>query len=245
MKEITMKKKLIFAVFTILLAGILTVKTDASAAEAYTNAMILDITNRLLNGLPTTLNEQLAVSAPDVSLPSLGGGTGYIIFGDSRMTAMNIVCQINGTADNWFMIACAAAHLSYLPDIAIPAAGILEAAHPEISHWVYIINLGITDLDRSKAYADYLGQLSKTKDVCFLSVNPTASTNTTKTFALTNKRISAFNSVMAQIPSVRYLDSYSYLQNTGYTPSSDGFHYEADTTQKIYQFIKSCFSLCP
>ncbi|MBQ7562808.1 MAG: SGNH/GDSL hydrolase family protein [Lachnospiraceae bacterium] len=200
--------------------------------------VIWDVTGRLLSGQPTSLEEQLGVAAPQLNTPVSSDGTGYILIGDSRITALNATCQINATPDNWFVVACAGVHLNYLSDIAIPVGEMIEAAHPEITRWKYIINLGLTDLDRPKAYKDYLSQLSQTKEVYFASVGPTSSTKTTKTFALTNQRIEKFNAQMAGLPTVRYIDLWSYLGAFGYTNAEDGFHYDSATSKRIYQFLR-------
>lgn len=200
--------------------------------------VVREIMGRMLSGQPTSLEEQLGVAAPVLGTPVASNGTGYIIIGDSRATALNATCRVNATQDSWFVVACAGVHLSYLSDVAIPACEMIEAAHPEITRWKYIINLGLTDLDRSKAYKDYLTQLSRTKEVYFASVGPTSSTKTTRTFALTNQRIEKFNAQIAAVPTVHYIDLWNYLLTSGYSNVEDGFHYDNTTTQKMYQFIR-------
>ncbi len=211
-------------------------RKEVFASDLSNSGVINEITGRMLAGLPTTLDEQLGVSAPALSTPTLGG-TGYIIIGDSRMTSLNATCRVNDTVDNWFVVACAGTHFNYLPDIAIPTCDAIEQAHPEISHWKYLINMGLTDLDKPKKYADYLTALSTYKDVYFVSINPTSKTATTNTFGMTNKRISAFNAaVMAA--GVKYIDTYSCLLSTGYKTVEDGFHYDPNTTRAIFQALK-------
>ena len=225
-----------FFVFFILILALYP-KTAVRASDLTDMQTVTEITLRMLNGLPTSLEEQLGVSAPCL-FDKVSGGTGCIIIGDSRITAMNAACRVNATPDNWFAIACAGTHMNYLSEVAIPAAELLEAAHPEITHWKYIINMGLTDLDKAKSYSDYLSALSVNKDVYFVSVNPTSKTVITGNFGLTNKRIAAFNSVISSIPSVKYIDTYAYLMQTGYNTVEDGFHYDPDTTRRIYQAIR-------
>ncbi|HAV01551.1 MAG TPA: hypothetical protein DCW47_10240, partial [Lachnospiraceae bacterium] len=83
------------------------------ASNLYDPQVVTQITQRMLAGLPTTLDEQLGVSAPALSTPTLGG-TGYIIIGDSRITSLNATCRVNDTVDNWFAVACAGTHFDYL-----------------------------------------------------------------------------------------------------------------------------------
>lgn len=206
------------------------------ASNLYDPQVVTQITQRMLAGLPTTLDEQLGVSAPALSTPTLGG-TGYIIIGDSRITSLNATCRVNDTVDNWFAVACAGTHFDYLKDIAIPTCVMIEQAHPEITHWKYLINLGLTDLDKPKKYIDYLTALSASRDVSFVSINPTSQTYITKSFGLTNKKIAAFNAAIAA-SGIKYIDTYSYLEAAGYKTVEDGFHYDAATTRAFYQALK-------
>ncbi len=233
-----MKKR----IFAALLAFIMTMAAlggrEAYASNISDSTVAMEVTNRMLLGLPTTLEEQLGVSAPNLTIPVTPSDTGYIIIGDSRMTSLNVVCNVNSTPDNWFVVACAGVHLNYLPEVAIPAAQRVEAAHPEIGHWKYIINLGLTDLNMAKSYADYLSQLALSKDVYFMSINPTSPTQVTKTYSFTNERIAAFNSAVSKAPNVKYIDTFSQLAASGYKTADDGFHYDSPTTRLIYQAVK-------
>ena len=211
--------------------------STVSASNLYDPQVITQITQRMLAGLPTTLDEQLGVSAPSLSTPTLGG-TGYFIIGDSRITSLNVTCRVNDTVDNWFAVACAGTHLDYLKDIAVPTCLMIEEAHPEITHWKYLINLGITDLDKPKKYIDYLTALSASRDVYFISVNPTSQTYITESYGLTNKKIAAFNAAIAA-SGIKYVDTYSYLVAAGYKTAEDGFHYDAATTRAFYQALKT------
>ncbi len=206
------------------------------ASNLYDPQVVTQITQRMLAGLPTTLDEQLGVSAPALSTPTLGG-TGYIIIGDSRITSLNATCRVNDTVDNWFAVACAGTHFDYLKDIAVPTCLTIEQAHPEITHWKYLINLGLTDLDKPKKYIDYLTSLSASRDVSFVSINPTSQTYITKSFGLTNKKIAAFNAAIAA-SGIKYVDTYSYLVAAGYKTVEDGFHYDSATTRAFYQALK-------
>ncbi len=200
--------------------------------------VVWEITQRLLSGQPASLEEQLGVAAPTLGYSVYGDDTGYILIGDSRMTALNATCQVNATLDNWFVVGCAGAHLKYLTDTAIPVAEIIESAHPEIRRWKYIINLGLTDLNKAGTYVDYLGKLAQTKEVYFACVGPTSETRTTKAYGMTNQRIASFNAMISSVPSIHTIDLYNYLLLSGYQTVDDGFHYSADTTKNIYYYLR-------
>ncbi|MCR5301567.1 MAG: hypothetical protein K6E49_03915 [Lachnospiraceae bacterium] len=234
-----MKRVILAAVFMMILSTAFSAG-EVKGADLTNPSVVSDVTNRMMNGLPTTLDEQLGVAAPGLFGAVTPSETGYIIIGDSRMTGLNVACNVNSTPDNWFVVACAGVHLNYLNEVAIPAADNLRASHPEIGHWKYIINLGLTDLDKAKTYANMLSNLAATRDVYFMSVNPTNITAVTSLYQLTNDRIAAFNkAVAAYAPGVKYLDTYDYLIQTGFKTAEDGFHYDNPTTQRIYDAIKA------
>ena len=55
-----------------------------------------------------------------------------------------------------------------------------------------------------------------------------------------NSKISSFNSKLASsLPNgVEWIDTNSYLISNGFT-TTDGLHYNKDTSYKIYNYIKS------
>ncbi len=231
---------LLCKISVMMILSVVFLNAEVKAADLTNSAVISEVTNRMLSGLPTTLNEQLGVAAPGLSAPVSPADTGYIIIGDSRMTGLNVVCNVNNTPDNWFVVACAGVHINYLNEVAIPAADSLRASHPEIGHWKYIINLGLTDLDKAKTYANMLSSLAASRDVYFMSVNPTNITPVTNLYMLTNDRIAAFNNAVAAAASnVKYLDIYDYLISTGFKTADDGFHYDNPTTERIFEAIKA------
>ena len=104
-----------------------------------------------------------------------------------------------------------------------------------------IILMGVNDLYNLNEYVKYINNnYSKWMDkgvvVYFVSVNP-CTDNYAK---LLNKKINKFNSEISKAlnPNIRYIDSYSNLLNTGYN-TVDGLHYDYETSNKLYNFIKS------
>ena len=57
-----------------------------------------------------------------------------------------------------------------------------------------------------------------------------------------NEEIEEFNSRMKnEVANVKYLDLYSYLKKNGYR-TTDGTHYDNETTWKIYRYLMSFVS---
>ena len=214
-------------------------KTNTAFAGNYTPGQISEISSRMMSGLPTTELEQIGIAAPNLNVPVVPSDTGYIILGDSRSCGINIACQVNNTPDNWFVVAAAGEGYDYFVNFAIPYAQMVENAHPEINHWKYIICLGVNDLGRKLEFYNTISNLSLTKDVTFVSVNPIVDNACLSNSGKTTSRIIEFNSLMAAIPTIRYIDTYSTLIETGFITEPDGLHYTIPQTQVVYSMIKS------
>lgn len=118
----------------------------------------------------------------------------------------------------------------------------------EHSPQIIIINLGVNDLGNcgkyQQLYDTYLDSCWQNCPVYIVSVNPVCS----PCHSVSNAQIERFNESMqdwineenASAPAeafpIRYIDTYSYLQETGFS-SSDGLHYSAATYLRIYDYI--------
>ena len=103
-----------------------------------------------------------------------------------------------------------------------------------------VILMGVNDLGNIEKYISYLeSNASKwaatgTK-IYFVSVNPCDGSRNSL-----NNRISTFNTRLSnKLPNdVQWIDTSSYLISSGFT-TTDGLHYNKDTSYKIYNYIKS------
>ena len=110
------------------------------------------------------------------------------------------------------------------------------------SSTAFVINLGVNDLYNASNYISHINSLalSLKGDVYYLSVNPVDEVKESYNgYSVKNSWIDDFNSKLRSgLKNVTYLDSNSYLKSTGFT-STDGVHYDKNTSQKIYNFIAS------
>ena len=200
---------------------------------------IIEVTNKKLNGLPVTQDETLGVSAPCLSTPVFSpNGVGYILIGDSRTIQMDVYCRINDTPDCYFAVAAAGQGYNYMVNNALPVANQIEAAHPEIPHWKYVICLGVNDLNNVDKYYDTLTALASVKDTTFVSVNPVLPTKSLRSSGYTNESIVAFNNIIRTVPGISYIDTYTPLLMNGCT-FMEGLHYSTETTANVYNLIKA------
>ena len=106
----------------------------------------------------------------------------------------------------------------------------------------FVINMGVNDLGNVNNYISYINSLATQLKgtVYYLSVNPVDEVKEKQyKYTVKNSDIDSFNQKMKNgLEGVKYLDSNSYLKETGYT-TSDGVHYTKDTYTKIYNFISS------
>ena len=234
-------KKFRKTILSILATTIIAVGTTspAYALNLDNNTEILDVHNRMLQGLPTNVDEQLGIAAPNLAMPGNGSNTGYILIGDSRTAGLNVACGINNTPDNWYAVACSSKGYNYMVNMAMPIAAQIEAAHPEITNWTYVITMGVNDLGKADAFYNYISNLALTKRVCFVSVNPVRNGSPCNKYGYTNDKITKFNSKMMQMPGVKYIDTYTPMVTSGFNTLGDGLHYDEATTRALYSLIRA------
>ncbi len=164
----------------------------------------------------------------DVESMSPGGNTGYIFVGDSRFVNMNDICGIS-KLENCFMVAKVGEGYRWFQDTGL--SQIKKIVSSKIfPQWKLIICLGINDLENLDKYVKKYEALKEDYDITLVSVNPI-----THYGNLSNEAIEKFNSTLQKQP-FPYIDTYHILMTTGYT-TTDGLHYNGDTTRKIYHGI--------
>ncbi len=164
----------------------------------------------------------------DVETMSPGGNTGYIFVGDSRFVNMNDVCGIS-KLENCFMVAKVGEGYRWFQDTGLSQIKKIVSSKL-FPQWKLIICLGINDLENLDKYVKKYEALKEDYDITLVSVNPI-----TQYGNLSNEAIVKFNSTL-QKQSFPYIDTYHILMTTGYT-TTDGLHYNGDTTRKIYHGI--------
>lgn len=109
-------------------------------------------------------------------------------------------------------------------------------------------NDAANDTGATQDYINYLNFMAalwsaRGAKVYYLNVGPAGhkpkATKADKEFyAMRNTRIKAFNKSLKKNLSgqIRYIDCYGYLADIGFN-TTDGTHYNADTSKKIYSFI--------
>ncbi len=153
---------------------------------------------------------------------------GYIFVGDSRFVNMNDVCEIS-KKDNLFMVAKVGQGYNWFNDTALGQIKTIVSSGL-FKKWKLVICLGINDLGNLDKYLKKYEALRENYDITLVSVNPVNNYGT-----ISNKEIEKFNSSLRGL-SLPYIDTYGLLTTTGYT-TTDGLHYNSDTTRKIYDGI--------
>ena len=170
----------------------------------------------------------------------------YIFVGDSRTVGIYSYRSNNYSTANYssggahelgndVYIAETSQGLSWLKSTGMPAAKKYFSNTSAV-----IILLGVNDTYNSSGYIDYLkSNYSSWKStgvkVYFSAVGPCNGN-----YSSNNSGIVSFNSnVKANLPSgVTWIDTYGYLNSNGFK-TTDGLHYDKDTSEKIYNYIKS------
>ena len=163
-----------------------------------------------------------------------------IFLGDSRTVQMknhlnSYWKKTNTSGANDVFISKGGMGLKWMKSTGIP-----EAKRYFGSGSALVILMGVNDLRNINSYISYLRDnasswTSTGTRVYFVSVNPCDGS-----YSHMNSRIESFNSTLSSsLPSgVSWIDTHSYLMSTGYT-TTDGLHYNSNTSYKIYNYIKS------
>lgn len=154
--------------------------------------------------------------------------TGYIFVGDSRFVHMDRVCHISD-ADNLFMAAKVGAGYPWFSGTAVSQIKKITSSGL-FDKYRLIICMGVNDLEDIDRYKQKIDELKTDYDISLVSVNPITSYGT-----LSNERIESFNSKLKE-SDLPYIDTCRLLMLTGFT-TTDGLHYDADTSEKIFRGI--------
>lgn len=107
------------------------------------------------------------------------------------------------------------------------------------SNKTIIIGFGVNDLYNIEKYINYVNNLSSNINIYFLTVNPVDEQKEKQYgYTVTNKEIINFNEKLKE-NAINYeiIDTYKYLIESGYE-TTDGLHYNNETYEKIYEYIK-------
>ena len=155
---------------------------------------------------------------------------GYIFIGDSRFAALEQNCSISSIPD-CFVLAKVSAGYRWMTDEAVFAAYDIMDSHPEITDWMIISGFGINDLHNGEKYAAAYQSLAEAAQVVVLSVNPVG-----KGSKIRDEEIVSFNEDMMQTEGIQYLDTYHFLQESGFY-ARDGVHYDAETNRRLWDML--------
>lgn len=159
----------------------------------------------------------------------------YIFVGDSRYVAMSEYAQ---SFDVFFCKN--GVGLYFLKN---KMDSIIEAAD---SNTRIVIGLGVNDAEiGNDGYTETILDLCSRTDaeVYYMLINPVKDNACAASgYTVSNSDIDRFNANMIEElngSEVKIIDTNTYLLSSGYT-TSDGLHYDDETTKKIYDYIKLC-----
>ena len=184
--------------------------------------------------LTVVLGVCLIVSAKDKQEPE--EKTGYIFIGDSRTTGMNDAVHME-LMDDTFVVAKNDAGYEWYMKEGSSIVYDIRCDHPEYTKWIYIINLGINDLNNIDNYKSLYRELTYEAIVYYETINPTDD-NVGK---IQCSQIEEFNkSLRYYMPDEDYINSYEYLLKVSgfeFTKKNDGINYNEKTYKTLYDFI--------
>lgn len=170
----------------------------------------------------------MSLEAVQEELPA---GPEIIFVGDSRFVQMQNA--VGGSGFVW--VAKSSQGYKWFAEEAVPQIDEAVGRGTKI-----IINLGVNDVANVNAYAELVNRkaaewIQKGASVYYSSVNPVENGK-----YVTKSMVSNFNrKLQARLsPEIHWIDSYSYLQGTGYT-LTDGLHFSNGTYRNLYRYYLS------
>lgn len=161
----------------------------------------------------------------------LAEGPEIIFVGDSRFVQMHNA--VGGSDYVW--IAKSSQGYKWFASEAVPQIDAVVGRGTKI-----LINLGVNDVANVNAYAELVNKKAaewtqKGATVYYASVNPVENGQ-----YITKSMVNTFNKkLQARLsPQIHWIDSFSYLQGTGYT-LTDGLHYSKGTSKTLYKYYLS------
>lgn len=141
---------------------------------------------------------------------------------------------IHEVGDDVF-IAQGSMGLNWMKSTGIPAARKYLSPGTAV-----VILMGVNDLTNSNKYIDYINENISSWTESGSKVYYSTVTPCNGKYSHLNSSIASFNSkIKSSLPSsVKIIDTNSYLTSNGFD-TTDGLHYNKDTSNKIYQYIKS------
>ena len=156
-----------------------------------------------------------------------------IMIGDSRTDMMKDVVE----NDKITWICEVGMGYKWLRDTALKELQEQMKGNEDIFIW-----LGVNDVYNISNYISLLNEEVPKWKAKGANVYIVAVGQVTKDPYVTNEEIEEFNSRMKnEVDNVKYLDLYSYLKKNGYR-TTDGTHYDNETTWKIYRYLMSFVS---
>lgn len=177
--------------------------------------------------------EQLALMLENAALRQTEQeqGPAIIFVGDSRFVQMKNAVGAN----EYVWIAKSSQGYQWFSEEAIPQIDAAVGYGTKI-----LLNLGVNDVANVNAYAKLVNAkaeewIQKGAQVYYSSVNPVEDGR-----YVTREMVRSFNEKLRTRldPQIVWIDSYSYLQNAGYT-LTDGVHFSNGTYKKLYQYYLS------
>ncbi len=158
-------------------------------------------------------------------------GVPYLFVGDSRTVQLQMAV---GSTDKAY-IAKVGEGYSWFKNTAI--SEIQEYAGQGT---VMVINFGVNDLANASKYINLVNSYIDTWTAAGITVYYSSVTPVGSCGSVSNEQIESFNAkLQAELdPRVQWIDSYSYLTQTGFS-SSDGLHYNKSTYKNLYSYYMS------
>lgn len=222
--------------------------TDTSAASDITGTSDegsggADVTGSAGTSTENTGAAGTSATSSEYSEDTIGADTGIIFIGDSRFVGMNEAVGIDSMA-NRFVVAETGQGYFWFKNTGLYSALSIEQSNPQVSSWIYVICLGINDLNHEQRYEELYDQLimsgssytvsDKETTIVLVSVGPVGDYPD-----ITNDQVDEFNIALktyCSINGIKYIDYNTTLTEQGYT-TIDGLHYNNDTYRQIYQII--------
>ena len=223
---------------TVVNNGNSTITTDPNG-KTKVNPAIVD-PSQYENGVPKADNNNSNSSSQTQSAAKM------VLIGDSRIaqTYGYLSNDWNGAnysaggvkeADGTKFVAESSMGLDWLKSTGITAAQQYFGSGTAV-----VISLGVNDLENADNYVSYVNSNASTwakngSKIYFTTVNPCNGN-----YSNLNDQISNFNSKIKSglSSNVKVIDTYSYVISKGYS-TTDGLHYSKDTSDLIYDYIKS------
>ena len=193
------------------------------------------------------INSNNNSSSSSSSSSSNGGSGNRVIFlGDSRTVQMYAYLTGNWSSPNYsdggahtvgndVFIAQGAMGLDWMQSTGIPAAINYFGSGTSL-----VILMGVNDTYNADNYISYLNSNASNWSATGTKIYFSAVAPCNNNYNNHNNSVVSFNSKLKSglANNIKWIDTYNYLVSSGFT-TTDGLHYSADTSNKIYNYIKS------